>query len=242
MMLMAHDVVLLHGFTQTGRAWERVGALLDPGRRVLAPDLRGHGASADVRPIDLESLVVDVLACAPERFTLGGYSMGGRLALHVALAAPERVCRLVLVSTTAGIEDGDERAARRASDEALATSLERDGISVFARRWGALPLFAGQPPDVRGAAHAERLRQDPAGLAAALRGLGAGTMPAVWDRLHELGMSAVVLAGERDRRYVALGERLARELPRGRLVVVGGAGHALALEAPEGVADALVAD
>ena len=229
-------MIALHGFTQTGRAWDGVKALARE-RPFAAPDLRGHGRSADRRPVDTATLVRDVLARAPRRFVLVGYSMGARLALHVALAAPDRVARLVLCSTTAGLEDERERATRRASDEALAALLERDGIEAFAARWEALALWTGQPAAVRAAARAERLAQDPAGLAASLRGFGAGTMPAVWARLAELTMPAALLAGEHDARYVALGERLAAELGDARLHVVPGAGHALTLEAPAAVAD-----
>src|SRR3954451_19402981 len=123
--MAATTCVLLHGFGGTHRTWDRVVARLGA-ERYLAPDLRGHGAARHVRPITFEACVADVLAAAPERFVLAGYSMGGRLARHVPLAAPARVSRLVLVPTPAGIEDAAERARRRASDEALAGRLESE--------------------------------------------------------------------------------------------------------------------
>lgn len=232
-------LIALHGFTQTGRAWGGVRAALRPGRPLRTPDLRGHGSAAALRPIDTATLVADVLAGAPDRFDLAGYSMGARLALHVALAAPGRVRSLTLVSGTAGIEDAAERAARRTADEALADELERDGIEAFAARWEALALFAGQPEAVRRAARQERLAQDPAGLAASLRGFGTGVMTPVWERLAELVMPATVVVGERDPKFRELGERLAGELGDGRLAVVRGAGHAVPLEAPAVLAEAL---
>lgn len=237
---MPSTVVLLHGFAATRRGWELVEARLggEP-YRPLALDLRGHGAARDARPVSFAACTADVLAAAPERFVLCGYSMGGRLALHVALAAPERVERLVLCGATAGIEDEAERAARRAADEDLAAWTERAPIEAFADRWAAQPLFAADPPDVAAFARADTLRNDPRSLVAALRGIGAGVMAPLWDRLGELPMPAAVLAGERDTRYVALGERLAAALPAGRLVVVPGAGHALPREAPGAVAAAI---
>jgi 2-succinyl-6-hydroxy-2,4-cyclohexadiene-1-carboxylate synthase len=165
--------------------------------------------------------------------------MGGRLALAVALALPERVEALLLVGATAGIADAGERAARARDDAALADRIERDGIEAFAEAWSALPLFAGQPRGVAAAAHAERLRQSPAGLAAALRGMGTGVMPPLWDRLGELAMPVAVLAGERDAKFRELGERIAAAVPEGRFDVVPGAGHAAHLEQPDAVADAL---
>ena len=83
------------------------------------------------------------------------------------------------------------------------------------------------------------LRNDPRGLAAVLRAIGTGAMEPLWDRLGDLTMPATVLAGERDPKFVALGERLAAALPEGRLVVVPGAGHGLPREAPEAVVTAL---
>jgi 2-succinyl-6-hydroxy-2,4-cyclohexadiene-1-carboxylate synthase len=237
---VSEPLLLLHGFTQTGRGWDEVAGHLDGERyRPLHPDLRGHGSAADRTPIDMASCVADVVALADGRFALAGYSMGGRVALHVALAHPERVTRLVLVSATAGIEDDAERVARRERDDALAAWMAGHAIEEIAERWGAQPLFAGQPPEVAAAARADRLRNVPAGLAAALRGIGTGVMVPVWDRLGELEMPVAVLAGEHDAKFVALGHRLAAALPDATLTIVPGAGHALTLEAPQAVAAAI---
>jgi pimeloyl-ACP methyl ester carboxylesterase len=165
--------------------------------------------------------------------------MGGRIALHVALAAPERVGHLLLVATTAGTEDAAARAARRADDEALAAFADTATIEEFADRWAAQPLFAGTPPDPARIWREDLLRNDPRGLAASLRGVGSGAMTPLWERLGELTMPATVLAGERDAKFLALGRRLATALPRGELVVVAGAGHGLPREAPEVVSAAV---
>lgn len=236
-------LLLLHGFMQTGRAWDEVVRHLDGQRyRPLAPDIRGHGAAAARRPVDFRSCVDDALLLGGARFALAGYSQGGRLALHVALAHPERVSRLVLVSTTAGIEDDAARARRRAADEALAAWMEADGrlMTEVADRWAAQPLFATQAPAVAAAARADRLSNEPVHVAAALRGIGTGAMAPLWRRLGELrDIPVTVLAGELDPVYVALAERLARALPRTTLRLVPGAGHALVLESPAAVAAAI---
>ena len=224
---MGEPIVLLHGFSGTRRTWDRVVALLEAERyRALAVDLRGDGFA---------EVVDDVLAAAPERFALCGYSMGARIALHVALAAPQRVTRLILIGGTAGIEDDAERAARRERDEALAARTEQGTIEEFAATWRAQPLFAGDPAWVAELAQADYLRNDPRALAAVLRGLGTGAMEPLWDRLGELAMPVTLIAGERDAKYRELAERLAAALPDARVAVVADAGHAVHLEAPEAV-------
>jgi len=232
-------IVLLHGFTQTGRSWEPVIAALGERYRALAPDIRGHGDAAQLLPADFPSVHADVLALAPERFALAGYSMGGRIALSLALAAPEHISRLTLIGASPGIADVEERRARRAADEALAERIEAEGIEAFAASWSSLPLFADQSQDVAAAAHAMRLQQSPAGLAAALRGLGTGVMEPLWDRLPSVAIPVTLIAGERDAKFRAIAERMAGLLPDARLHVVPGAGHAVQLQQPAALAELL---
>lgn len=237
---MRETLVLLHGFAGTGRTWDGVVAALDAERyTALAPDLRGHGFASGLAPVGFDEVVADVLARVPQRFSLCGYSMGGRIALHVALAAPERVERLVLVSTTGGIEGVRARAERREADERLAREIEQEGLEAFAGRWLAGPLFAGDPPYAQRLARDDIARNEPAGLAAALRGIGTGSMTPFWDRLAELGMPAQVVVGEHDPKFHALGERLTAALPHARLTVIPGSGHALPRVAPQALATAI---
>lgn len=232
-------IVLLHGFGATRRGWDPVVARLDGERyRPLALDLPGHGEAAALQPATLDACIEWVQALSPPRFALAGYSMGGRVGLHIALADPARVTRLVLVSTTAGVEDREERERRRLADFALAQRLEQEPFERFVADWRAQPLFAQDPPEVNDAAREDQRRNEPLGLASALRGLGSGVLAPVWDRLGELTMPALVLAGERDGRYREIGRRLAAALPRGQLRVVPG-GHTLLLENPAAVAEAL---
>jgi 2-succinyl-6-hydroxy-2,4-cyclohexadiene-1-carboxylate synthase len=233
---MAPTAVLLHGFTHTGASWEPVVAALGERHHALAPDIRGHGSASGAEPVTLAAVIQDLGALAPAAFTLAGYSMGGRIALHVALAAPDRVQRLILVGASPGLEDPAEREQRRRSDAQLADELERESIELFADRWARQPVLAGLPPEAARRAHADRLRNTPAGLARALRGLGTGALPSLWERLPQLTMPVRLLVGERDQKFVQTARRMAAEIPDVELVIVAGAGHAVHLEAPERVA------
>ncbi len=232
-------LLLLHGFTGSSATWE---PFLNSwtGFTAIAVDLPGHGASdspADPARYRMERCVKDIVALMDrlgvERAAVLGYSMGGRVAVHLALAAPDRLRALVLESASPGIEDPAERAARRESDEALAAAIDKDGVEAFVRRWEALPLFASQarlPAAVREELQRQRLANNAVGLANSLRGMGAGEQEPLWHRLGEINVPALVVAGELDEKYSALTHRTAAAMPDARAEVVGDAGHATHLE------------
>jgi 2-succinyl-6-hydroxy-2,4-cyclohexadiene-1-carboxylate synthase len=221
-------MVLLHGFAGTGRSWESVDV-----DGAVAPDLH------TLRPATFDGIVAGVLGLVPGRFALGGYSMGARCALQVALAAPRRVSSLALVAGTAGIDGEEERRIRAAGDAAMATRMRAASPDGVVRLWCDQPIFAGQPPAARAQQEADVRATPPGVLADALSALSTGRMRPMWGDLGRLTMPAVVVVGERDAKYVALGERLVDGLPDAELVVVAGAGHGLLREAPDAVAAAI---
>ncbi|MGH9104555.1 MAG: alpha/beta fold hydrolase [Acidimicrobiales bacterium] len=240
-------LVLLHGFTQTSRSWAPLVERLGQRHSLVLPDAPGHGGSASVRA-DLWA-TADLLAGTLAELVAGpagwvGYSMGGRMALHVALAHPDKVGRLVLISTTAGMEGPADRKARRASDEALALRIEeggREGLGEFLGEWLAQPLFATLPASAAGLE--ARMANTPAGLASSLRLAGTGAQVPLWERLGELGERALpvlVVAGALDTKYCEHARRMASAIgPGAQLLIVEGAGHACHLEKPAQVAAAI---
>jgi 2-succinyl-6-hydroxy-2,4-cyclohexadiene-1-carboxylate synthase len=228
-------VVVLHGFTQSGASWHSPTRGLETRHRIVAVDLPGHGGSAAVEA-NLEE-GAEMVAAAMEatvggRAAVVGYSLGGRTALHLALLRPDLVSRLVLVSATAGMDDEDDRAARRASDEIIAQRIERDGVDGFVGWWLGRPLFATLAPEAAGVD--SRLGGTAAGLASSLRRAGTGTQTPLWDRLAALEMPVLVIAGALDDRYARLAGRLTAAIgATARTAVMAGAGHACHLEAPE---------
>lgn len=236
-------LLLLHGFTGSAANWSEHARVFAASFTTYAIDLIGHGRSESPpdpqryrveRCVDDLTVLLDRLGI--ETTGLLGYSMGGRVALRLALAVPARIRALVLESTSPGIVDAAERAARVRSDEALADAIERDGLEAFVDRWENLPLFASQrglPLDVQQRHRVQRLRNNPLGLANSLRGMGAGAMEPVWNRLGTLRMPASLLVGELDENYVRLAHEMGQSMPNARVIVVPGAGHAVHLEAPE---------
>jgi pimeloyl-ACP methyl ester carboxylesterase len=162
-----------------------------------------------------------------------GYSMGGRIVLHRALAEPRRWPALALVGVSAGVPDPD---ARRASDEQLAHWIETHTIEEVVARWETMPVFATQPAELVASQRPGRLAHEPGELARLLREAGQGATPAVWDRLPALAVPVLCLAGALDANYVAAGRRMGSLLPRGTFRTIAGCGHAPQLEAPDRVA------
>jgi len=150
----------------------------------VLPDAPGHGGSAHIEA-NLWATADLLAGLVPGAASWAGYSMGGRAALHVALAHPEKVARLVLISTSAGIEDQAARSARQAADEDLAKRVEVEGVESFLNFWMSQPLFATLSPEQAG--HEARMVNTPAGLASSLRLAGQGAQEPLWARLAELG-------------------------------------------------------
>ena len=223
-------VVLVHGFTQTSACWSPIDDALAVDHEIRSLDAPGHGAAAGEQ-LDLPT-GGSMLAAAGGHGAYVGYSMGARFLLHAALARPDQVERLVLISGTAGIDDARERAARRASDEALADHLLAIGVPTFLDEWLALPMFDGLPPER--AHRAARETNTAPGLASSLRLAGTGTQLPLWDRLPELAMPVLVVTGAADAKFTELGQRMVDTIgPNADLAVVEDAGHTVHLEQPD---------
>lgn len=244
-------LLALHGFTGSGASWGALASSLGGTRNVIAPDLIGHGATdapADPGRYAMPACVADLLALADalgiKQFDLLGYSMGGRLALQLAAAAPQRVRRMALESASPGLASQAERQARRAADDALAERIEREGLAWFASYWQAIPLFASQaalPAEALARLREQRLACSPHGLAGSLRGMGTGQQTSLWDALGRLPTLTLLLAGALDAKFTAIGQQMAERMPQAQLAIIPDAGHTIHLEQPSLFAEAVAA-
>jgi pimeloyl-ACP methyl ester carboxylesterase len=151
----------------------------------------------------------------------------------MALADRLPLGRIVFIGVTAGIEDEDERARRRQSDEEMANALEAsDDVEQFVDAWLRGPMF--QRLDASdGAQRAERLRNGAAGLASSLRLCGTGTQAPLWDQLPTCVSPVLAMAGSDDTRFASHALRAARLVPHGVASLIPGGGHAVHLAQPE---------
>ncbi len=225
-------LVALHGFTHTGEQYRALAEATD--REIHAPDLPGHGSSADK-----STMIDDVLASLSETIAaegadapILGYSQGARLALLLATQTSSVKGRLILVSGTAGIEDESDRRDRRAWDRSTGDEIIEMGIEQFIDEWtsNGMTSTEGLPAALRKSDREERLANTAHGLASALTGYGTGTMPSVWHVLNTITVPTLILTGSRDTTYTAHGERLASGIgPNASHRIIDGAGHDLLL-------------
>ena len=247
----APALVLLHGFTGSARTWDRLRAALRDEFDLLAVDLPGHGASPapdDPRAYALENVAEDLARLLDrqrvQRCAVLGYSLGGRHALRFALDHPARVTRLILESTSPGIDDPAEREARRLRDHELADRIEREGVERFVDQWERLPLWHSQAslsPAALATQRAIRLAHTARGLANSLRGAGQGEGASVVARLPALERRVLLIVGALDRAYVAHARRMCAALaaPLSRVLEFESTGHAVHLEQPDAYAAAV---
>lgn len=238
----APPLLLLHGFMGSSTEWDDVANALFGNYRLLIPDLPGHGASTSlpypasytidgasralIRTLDAENM---------DRCAVAGYSMGGRLALYLALRHPRRVEHLLLESASPGLATEEERNVRLAADEKLARRLETEDFREFVEDWYCQPLFATLACDeelLRCTIEA-RMHNDPHELARSLRAMGTGSQPSLWEELPELAVPTLALAGEQDTKFVELAREMERVSANVRAAVVPGTGHSVHAEAPE---------
>ena len=213
MRTMARDLVLLHGFTNTGASWDPVVAALAESYRALAPDIRGHGARP-AQPVSLEAVIADLAALEPAAIHARGVFDGGedRAPRRTRARLAGRVEQLVLIGASPGPADpatrgapGGRRPARRRG--------RADEIEEFARRWA-------QTRCSRGSRRRWRRRFTPTGCAINRLGLPArsggsarGAPIAVGPAMRGSGADELI-AGERDAKFMAIATRWQRRCRR----------------------------
>jgi 2-succinyl-6-hydroxy-2,4-cyclohexadiene-1-carboxylate synthase len=216
-------LVALHGFLGAPDDWDFLRGKIS-GLELVCPPLPrssywNETISALAAEISEGSIVV-------------GYSMGARLALGYALACPDRLGGLVLISGNPGIDD-TERPQRWRRDMELADQLDSSDIRSFLRDWYRQAIFQGLTDGQIEELTVKRTGLNRSYQADLLRSNSIARQPNYWSRLADLNLPVLAIAGERDAKYSAIAQRIARETHYGRLEIVSNCGHIVLFEQPD---------
>ncbi|WP_085991497.1 2-succinyl-6-hydroxy-2,4-cyclohexadiene-1-carboxylate synthase [Oceanobacillus senegalensis] len=233
-------LVLLHGFTGSGRTWESlIQSFLEKGDnlQLIVVDLPGHGQTITQTPRTMEACCEDLnklfTFIGLREFHLLGYSMGGRTALAYALRYQEKILTLILESASPGLASKEERFSRIQRDEELAQRIEDNGVEDFVNFWENIPLFSTQknlPAKIQQRIREERLNQTANGLAMSLRNMGTGKQPSFWEELRYFSKPVLLLVGEWDEKFIQINKKMQELFVDCNLLICEKSGHAIHVE------------
>ena len=222
------------------QVFKEVIALLGNRFSYLVVDLPGHGQTKVTGKDDLYNMqntaqaLIELLdKLAIKKCFLLGYSMGGRLALYLALHFPQYFSKVVLESASPGLKTATQRTQRVNQDLKLAQQLESTDFELFLAKWYDNPLFAflkknPQFPELI----EKRLQNTPLELARSLRTLSTGLQSSLWEKLPDNKIPMLLLAGELDRKFVEINTEMANLYDRIQLTIVADCGHNIHFENP----------
>ncbi len=232
-------LIFLHGFMGRGRDWLPLVPHLMDRFYCLLPDLPGHGNNINLpqsTQLTYDNVVKGLIyfcdQLSLQHFNLIGYSMGGRIALYTATQFPDRISSLTLESANPGLTDQQARQARATLDDERAERLLHRGLNVFVDHWYELALFSSlkQHPLLFAQTRLKRKQSDPRWMAKVISELSPGRQLPLWDKLGELPMPVLLLAGALDTKYVDLIEKMGEQIPQATVKIIPNAGHNIHLE------------
>ncbi|MGV8980625.1 2-succinyl-6-hydroxy-2,4-cyclohexadiene-1-carboxylate synthase [Clostridium sp.] len=225
-------IICLHGFSEDLSTWEFIK--LD-GYQLILIDLIGHGKSDKPRPckyyclkVILKHLNKLIFQLGLKRYSMLGYSMGGRITLAYALTYPKEIDKLILESASYGEDGFLNRLKRRRNDFKLAKGIEKNGIEWFNQYWSELSIFKSQrslPKCVIDEISQRRLANSTCALSNTLKGTGQGKLTCLRNKIVKLGMPILYISGEYDEKYEAVGKDFEKLNSNVKHVVINGCGH-----------------
>ena len=231
-------VLFLHGFMGSLQDWDSIINRLQNNYYCLAIDLPGHGRTPNPEKKysfnDVGATLIDFLKeinFSP--YSIIGYSLGGRLAIYIALRYPDLVSKVILESASPGLQTSRERTIRLLQDEALAIKLVNSDFNQFLQEWYDQPLFNSlrQHRDFKKLLK-KRKMNNPEELAVSLTALSTGKQPSLWDLLSGNKIPILLLVGELDPKFRRIARQMSRQCSTCRTKIIKNAGHNTHFESP----------
>jgi 2-succinyl-6-hydroxy-2,4-cyclohexadiene-1-carboxylate synthase len=234
-------VLLLHGFMGNSNDFDNVIGDISDRFCFLTLDLPGHGATKVIGSEEYYTMPQTALGLVEliqkeriDRCYLIGYSMGGRLALYLTINFPNYFTKVILESTSPGLKNREQCQQRIDRDEELAAELTTKDLAVFLQKWYENPLFDSfrEHPGFTKAIK-QRLNNNPVELAKSLRNMSLGLQPSLWHKLDHNKIPLLLLAGELDKKFIAINRKINNLCPHSQLNIIDRAGHNIHFEQPQ---------
>ncbi|MDQ7817720.1 MAG: 2-succinyl-6-hydroxy-2,4-cyclohexadiene-1-carboxylate synthase [Melioribacteraceae bacterium] len=233
-------IIFLHGFTGCAEDWFFIHDKLPDGFYAISIDLIGHGKSDS--PEELKHYSTAAITCqlnkiilklGLEKIVIAGYSMGGRAALSYCCKFPHTIKAAILESTTAGIQDFNQKKERVEFDLLLSEKIKLEGVEKFLEYWFSIPLFESlKDIDNFESIKNQRTQNNVMGLSNILAGFSSGLMPNYWNRLNLISFPVLLVSGELDEKYSVINSKMSELIPNVKHEIVSGCGHNVHLENP----------
>ncbi|OIO58712.1 MAG: hypothetical protein COZ46_04765 [Verrucomicrobia bacterium CG_4_10_14_3_um_filter_43_23] len=227
-------IITLHGFTGDAQDFAPLAESTKQPFRWIAINYLGESPES----ISLQNCLSNIEAVFAHfnisEAHLLGYSMGGRIVLHFALAHLKKLLSLTLISTSPGILNAAERTSRLKQDQSLAQIALTQGTKSFIDFWQSTPLIATQQKYIPNNSYSELLERryqlNKISLANALLNLSPAILPSLWHRLPEITIPTLLVTGEQDIKYANLLTQARPRFPNAEISIIASAGHAPHLE------------
>ncbi|MEB3343082.1 2-succinyl-6-hydroxy-2,4-cyclohexadiene-1-carboxylate synthase [Okeania sp.] len=233
-------ILLLHGFMGNTNDFREIIPELSEKFCCLRVDLPGHGKTKIFGSEEYYNMpntataLIDLLDDLKiEKCYLFGYSMGGRLALYLAINYPTRFEKIILESASPGLKTKKERSLRYQADFKLANKLENSNFEEFLWNWYSQPLFASLRQDNNFEnVIKKRLENNQLELAKSLRSLGIGNQPSLWNKLSNHQIPTLLIVGEYDDKFQVINTEMAKLCRVAQVKIIPESGHNIHWENP----------
>jgi 2-succinyl-6-hydroxy-2,4-cyclohexadiene-1-carboxylate synthase len=237
------SVFFLHGFTGCAADWLPIVSSLNKRFNYYLVDLVGHGKSDS--PNEVYNYFIDsvvnqiheiIISLCSKKIVLAGYSMGGRIALNVALKNENLLKGLILESSSWGISDEYLREKRVIEDDELAEFIENNPIEKFIDYWINLELFDTQrrfSNEMRSQIREMKLENNKTGLANSLRYSGTGKMEPLNNSVKDIAIKTLLITGELDSKFTDINDDMVKYFTNAEHHIIRNAGHNTHLEEPQ---------
>ena len=233
-------ILLLHGFMGSSNDFLEIISQLSKKFCCLTVDLTGHGKTrvfGGEEYYNMPNIAIALISLLDdlkiEKCYLFGYSMGGRLALYLAINFPTRFEEIILESASPGLKSKVERSLRYQSDLKLANKLENSNYEEFLSNWYSQPLFESlRQHDNFEKVKQRRLENNRLELAKSLRNLGIGNQPSLWGKLSNHQIPTLLMVGEYDDKFQAINTEMAELCQVAKVKIIPESGHNIHWENP----------